>query len=153
MGDVLLNIIVEPRFYLWTRGNCWWCCCLLTLQASPRLWPLPHRSTLWYINLPVYVSYAHLLRKGVRSNSLVLFTSMCSLWMTKKKKLIQIMIIDYWNFGLSMNALTQCVVDSWTNTMTIKSWKHPRVRVAIIKVKISTNMNKENLHAAWAQWC
>ena len=63
------------------------------------------------------------------------------------------MIIDYWNFGLLMNAVTHYVVDSWIDTMTIKSWKYLGVRVAIIKVKICTNMNKENLDAVGAQWC
>ena len=125
-----------------TRANCWWCCCILTLQASPRLWPLLHWSTLWYINMPVYVSYAHLLRKGVRNNSLVLFTRMCNSWMTIKNrwklwKLI-IAILGYqWIPWLIME------VDSWNGTMTIKSWKHHGVCITIIKVKIHTNANKE----------
>ena len=50
-------------------------------------------------------------QKGVRKNYLVLFTRMCNSWMTIKKKSMQIMKIDYCNFGLSMNALIDYV--SW----------------------------------------
>ena len=92
--------------------------------------------------MPVYVSYAHLLRKGVRNNSLVLFTRMCNSWMTIKNrcklwKLI-IAILGYqWMPWLIME------VDSWNRTMKIKSWKHHGVCITIIKVKIHTNTNKE----------
>ena len=60
----------------------------------------------------VYVSYTHLLRKRVRNNSLVLFTRMCNSWITIKKSM-QIMKVDYCNFGLSMNALTVYKTGQW----------------------------------------
>ena len=56
---------------------------------------------------------------------------------------MQIMKIDYCNFGLSTNDLTDHVADSQIMTMIVKSCKHQGVCITIIKVKIHTNTNKE----------
>ena len=83
-------------------------------------------------------------QKGVRSNFSRWFTRLYNSWMMIKIDAnYEILIIDYWNFGLSMNALTDHVADSQIGTMTVKSCKHQGVCVAIIKVKIYTKTNKE----------
>lgn len=104
-------------------------------------------------------------QKGVRNNSLVCLQGCVTREWWLKKKSMQIMKIDYCNFGLSMNAWTDHEIDSWNGKMTIMSWKHHGVCITIIKVKIHTNTNKEKFWmlrehrgvrqviAAWAYWC
>ena len=78
-------------------------------------------------------------QKRVRSSFSRWFTRLHNSWTSIKIDAnYEIMIIDYWNFGLSMNALTDHVANSGIRKMIVKKFKHQRVCVAIIKFKIYT---------------
>ena len=138
---------------------------ILTLQASLRLWLLL-QSTYIMVYKSAYACKLHsITQKWVRSNVSRWFTRLYNSWMTIKIDAnYETLIIDYWNFGLSMNALTNHVADSRIRTMTVIHVEHQGVCVTNgqrLNIKIRSRkiwMPREDhgvrqVIAAWAHWC
>ena len=115
MGDALLIIIVEFRGFINQGLTMDDVVYILTLQASPILWPLLQSMCTTVYKSACICKLHSIAQKWVGSNFSRWFTRLYNSWMTIKIDAnYETLIIDFWNFGLSMNALTDHVADSFS---------------------------------------